>query len=621
MDLERLKAFIRTREVMEYLDEPNISSVGIGYKIKGGKRRRAISIQFTVDQKVDIDEEPEALEAMDTRRIPPSFEVEGEIINTDVIERCYEPSFEVVPESVKPFRKRRADPVVPGISVCNVEGSAGTVGCSAYDSKSGEPYVLSNWHVLHGRGGEIGDLIVQPGPFDDANTDENELGSLVRSHLGLAGDCAIASITDRDMSPRIHGLETVPLRIAEVELDDQVVKSGRTTGVTHGIVTRINVTINLNYGGQVGQRKIGGFEIGPDPNHPAPDNEISMGGDSGSVWVVVGGDGQPTDIVAGLHFAGESKHNPDEYALACNIHSVLRNLEVSLTAPEAVALADPEVVPRTGYDEDFLGDHSVEFPWLVGDSANQALEVDGATVIDYHHFSLAMHRQRRMAIFAAHNIDGLRMKSVSRSGIDWRFDSRFDRALQVGNEAYVDNPWDRGHLVRRAAVVWGSLAAARRANRDSFHYTNGAPQHRNFNRDEWVHLEDWVLDGADENNYRACVFTGPVFTPQDELYRGIRIPAGFWKVIATPRGPQQTLSVVAFLMNQYEFLHDSDGRRFLNLHVYQVSVETIEDLAQLEFTDEVRQAQPQTILETLVVPEGLEPEPWSLVSSAQDIVF
>ncbi|MFV3038102.1 hypothetical protein ACNI5A_33755, partial [Klebsiella pneumoniae] len=71
-----------------------------------------------------------------------------------------------------------------------------------------------------------------------------------------------------------------------VELGDPVVKSGRTTGITHGIVQRIDVMVKLDYDVPEGPQAIGGFEIGPNPDHPAPDGEISMGGDSGSAWLI-----------------------------------------------------------------------------------------------------------------------------------------------------------------------------------------------------------------------------------------------------------------------------------------------------------------------------------------------
>lgn len=617
-DIEGIKKFIRSREVMEYLDKPNINSVGIGYKVKNGKPTKKIAIQFTVDCKPEP-EDAETLESLGTPLIPKSFMVDGKEVLTDVVERTFKPSYEVVAEDLGSLRKTRQDPVMPGISVAHYEETAGTLGGIVYDVADGTPYLLSNWHVLHGPNGMVGDPIVQPGPYDD-NTDvsANQIGALVRSHLGLAGDCAVATIVGRDFSPKIYELDIVPRRIARAELDDKVVKSGRTTGVTCGVVRRIEVTTKLNYGGQAGTCLIGGFEIGIDPEQRPPDDEVSKGGDSGSLWLAKDkATGEVTDVVVGLHFAGESETNPDEYALACNIDTVLKKLGVSLNPPGVIERVAGDRA-RTGYDSKFLGAHAVALPRLTGQASANRLKINGSSVLNYVHFSLTMHKQRRMAIFTAHNVDGLRMKKVPRGGIDWRRDDRLDRDLQVGNEAYENNPWDKGHLVHREATLWGTLREARLANADTFHYTNAAPQHENFNRDEWLCLEDWLLDLASEDNYRLCVFTGPVFSPQDERYRDIQIPAAYWKIVVMRKRPDESLSATAFLMNQYEMLEDNDGRRFLKLRLYQVAIETIESLTGLKF-DGLREAQPVVIAEALAVPEGVTPEPWRVVTGPQDI--
>jgi endonuclease G len=168
------------------------------------------------------------------------------------------------------------------------------------------------------------------------------MGRLVRSHLGVAGDCAVCSIVGRQLNDRILELDIVPKRIAKAALGDKVVKSGRTTGVTHGIVTRVGVVTNVNYGGTAGTQQIGGFEIGVNPEKPPGDGEVTMGGDSGSLWLI---DTASTDkdVAVGLHFAGETDPNPTaEHALACAIHSVLQKLQVSFRNP----LAEPESASR-----------------------------------------------------------------------------------------------------------------------------------------------------------------------------------------------------------------------------------------------------------------------------------
>ena len=62
----------------------------------------------------------------------------------------------------------------------------------------------------------------------------------MRYHLGLAGDCAICSLDTRSFTADILDIGVRPTDIAIVDLDDRVLKSGRTTGVTRGIVSRVD---------------------------------------------------------------------------------------------------------------------------------------------------------------------------------------------------------------------------------------------------------------------------------------------------------------------------------------------------------------------------------------------
>ena len=233
---------------------------------------------------------------------------------------------------------------MPVISISHIDGSAGTFGALVYDAMTGTPYILSNWHVLHGPTGALGDNIVQPGPHDDGNVVTNVMGRLVRSHLGVAGDCAVCSIIGRRVDDQILESDVVPKRVATVNIGDKVVKSGRTTGVTHGIVRRVGVVVNINYGGRTGVQAIGGFEIGVNPQKPPSRGEVSMGGDSGSLWLI-DIDGADKDVAVGLHFAGETDPNPAaEHAMACAIHSVFQKLQISFQSPRT---ENQPTTPRT----------------------------------------------------------------------------------------------------------------------------------------------------------------------------------------------------------------------------------------------------------------------------------
>ena len=163
--------------------------------------------------------------------------MKGHKILTDVIQRNYKPSYELVSDEAPDKHKTRVDPIFPGASVSHFKGTAGTIGMIVFKADDGVPCVLSNWHVLHGPEGKIGDQVVQPGPHDNDNVDGNSCGELLCSHLGVAGDCALARIRGRSFDRTIYGLDVIPVRMANVDLDDKVVKFGRTTATTYGIRT------------------------------------------------------------------------------------------------------------------------------------------------------------------------------------------------------------------------------------------------------------------------------------------------------------------------------------------------------------------------------------------------
>lgn len=587
-----LKQFIRTRG-SGFLKDPNVSSIGIGYKEKNGQRSRELALQFTVDRKV----RPEEMESLNTTEIPPAIDIGGGVeVPTDVVQRTYKPHFLVVAEGETPERQKRVTPVRPGVSVGNVKVTAGTFGCVVFDRNDGSPSVLSNWHVLNGRTGEIGDAVVQPGKADDSRLALNRLGALKRSHLGRVGDCAVATITDRDFATDILDLDVTPAKLGEPQIDDKVVKSGRTTGVTHGVVSRPFVKVSINYGPPVGVREIECFEIGPDPRHPAGGGEISLPGDSGSAWMFTTDSGKPTDVLAGLHFGGESEEDPEDRALACFPQAVFDELKVTLARPDIESL---EAV--TGYDPGFLA-VPIRTPQLNPSIKEDAVLLDGSEVVPYTHFSLALSASRRFAIWVAWNIDGGLLKKLDRKGIEFTKDPRLPAAAQIGNELYKGrtNRLDRGHIARRADLIWGTLPEAEKANKDSFFYTNITPQMDDFNQSArnglWGHLEDAVFEDVSVDQLKVSVFGGPVFHEDDRVFRGAMVPREFWKVLVfTEDG---TLKCKAFLLTQN--LEVTEALELDEFRVFQVKLSEIQKRTHLRFPTAMTKA------DTLVVPESVE---------------
>ena len=235
---------------------------------------------------------------------------------------------------------------------------------------------------------------------------------------------------------------------------------------------------------------------------------------------------------------------------------------------------------RAGYDAEFLPAFAVPLPdprAIAGD----VLPVTGSEGdrLDYEHFSILMSKSRRLALFTAVNIDGSASVSVPRGGDPWAFDGRIPEEAQAGDELYADNDFDRGHLVRREDPNWGPTASV--ANRDTFHFTNCAPQLSVFNQRSWLSLEDYILSNTRRVGERATVFTGPVFRPNDPVYRGVAIPLAYWKVVAFIHDDGRP-SASAYLIDHDGDL-DAQSLLFGAFKTYQRSVLAIEGLTNLDF--------------------------------------
>jgi endonuclease G, mitochondrial len=151
----------------------------------------------------------------------------------------------------------------------------------------------------------------------------------------------------------------------------------------------------------------------------------------------------------------------------------------------APAEGDVNVVTEaaTGYDPRFLPGNIVPPPEPADEDVRDDLQPtrDGDLARHLTHFSLAMSAARRFCRWVAWNVDGSGLWQLSR-GDDFRLDEAYEPAQQVGDELYADNPLDRGHIARRADLLWSTREEAQRANEESFVFTNITPQLNDFNQ-------------------------------------------------------------------------------------------------------------------------------------------
>ena len=304
----------RTREILK---KRNVVSVGIGKKVVDGKDTGRVAVVVGVIKKVPLSK----LKPKDV--VPKTVEGrETDVVEIGEIKALAEEEID---------RKARWRPAPGGVSIGHKDITAGTLGCLV--KKDGNWLILSNNHVLANvNEAEIGDDILQPGPYDGGALPGDRIGKLAdlvkiefgttppepdecpiaRSVADVANffaaalgsrtrlipyrepadnlvDCALA-LPDSvdDVERKILECE-IPVGFAEPEIGMKVKKSGRTTGLTQGEVTQVEAAVNVNMGEGRYAYFVDQFLISGD---------FSKGGDSGSLIMT------EDDKAAGLLFAG-----------------------------------------------------------------------------------------------------------------------------------------------------------------------------------------------------------------------------------------------------------------------------------------------------------------------------
>lgn len=313
--MEKLSAAISQKEASleDLLKLEGVTGVDVGYKYVKGKREDQIAIRVMVAEK--------KTNVPDEQRVPQKISD----IPTDVIERKIMPfSFSIPAESISlQADKKRYDPVKGGISIgpersINGYVYAGTLGCMVKDNNSGQPHLLSNFHVMAvDSNWKKGDEMVQPSLVDGGSAPGDRVGTLANAVLSDHVDGALCTLIGRGFACSIVDIGAVA-GTAEAVLNNPVRKRGRTTLLTYGFVDSVSGTVKIDYGDDIGVKTLSDqVGIRPDTDH---NDKFSDHGDSGSV--VVDADNQ----IIGLLFAGSK----DGYTYINQISNVLTELDVQV---------------------------------------------------------------------------------------------------------------------------------------------------------------------------------------------------------------------------------------------------------------------------------------------------
>lgn len=291
---------------------PGLRGVDYGFRYEDGSRRKQLCIRFHVARKL-------AETALPAHEILPRA-VGG--LRCDVIQAAYAPH--ASPRAV-------CDPIQPGVSIGNLQrGSTGTLGALVRDTHTGRLGLLSNWHVLCASVTcAPGESICQPGPLQAGSNPARAVAVLERwLTLDQGCDAALALLDPATREDaKIFELGVIPGPVEEAVPGLRLAKMGAASGATTALVDGVDGTYAMDYSGFGDQQRwMDGIHLVREPG-VGPD-EISIGGDSGALWI-----NPATNGAVALHFAGEDGLGPlAEYAVAHPLGKVLRLLDAELPA-------------------------------------------------------------------------------------------------------------------------------------------------------------------------------------------------------------------------------------------------------------------------------------------------
>lgn len=271
LDNPRVQAVAAVQEAhtAALMSRPNVVGTGIGADASGNP------VLLILTERAGVPDLPTSIDGVRTR-----VDVVGEVV------------------PFKPY-KGTYRPVPGGVSVGNAnECASGTIGCIVI--RSGTRHMLSNNHVFaRVNAASIGEDINQPGRYDakPACNPTGKVGDLADFvPISFSGnntvDAAIATLTQTSVCSMVDNLYTPSGTVVSPGVGLAVKKVGRTSGLTTGTITGINVTIQVNYGSP---------GVATFVNQIYVASTFIRSGDSGSLMVTQSGNNP-----VGLNFAGGS---------------------------------------------------------------------------------------------------------------------------------------------------------------------------------------------------------------------------------------------------------------------------------------------------------------------------
>ncbi|NGY58838.1 hypothetical protein G7043_07835 [Lentzea sp. NEAU-D13] len=313
----------------EFLSRPGVIGVDIGEKVTGGRPtgRAAIVVYVCAKGPLHPQQIPPEVGGVPTDVVAESIVLHRARITRTSDEQPVEVQRHPVLRggiSIGPARSFRVVP--PEVEKAGEYVIAGTLGAFVVTRDEARKVLgLTTFHVgCVDDSWAVGDEFVHPSRVDGGIPGADQVAVLDRA--ALAGSVSAAGLRMGHRPFRAEVLDIGALTgTAPAEIGSTVRKTGRTTGLTHGMVTSVDSTLRLDFGDGLGVRTL------RDQIRVRSSERFGDHGDSGAVLV------DADNRVVGLYVAGSGSTG-----FANPIEPVLRQLDVELVTPGVPESRKPE---------------------------------------------------------------------------------------------------------------------------------------------------------------------------------------------------------------------------------------------------------------------------------------
>ena len=166
--------------------------------------------------------------------------------------------------------------------------------------------------------------------------------------------------------------------------------------------------------------------------------------------------------------------------------------------------------------------NELEIPKLLTNRASQIIKHKGYTA--------SYNKDWKVSNWIAYELTAEETQGSVKRNNKFVEDPKVPAGQSATNKDYARSGFDRGHLAPAADMTWDETAM-----KESFYFSNMAPQEPTLNRGIWKKLEDSARGWAKRDS-AICIITGPVVKNEKKKIGSgnVVVPTHFYKVILSP---------------------------------------------------------------------------------------